>query len=119
MPEWDFDDRRGWRYSTGGRPVELAWQMLSLLSGEQPAPDDLTTLEHDLVDVLRMKILPVVLGAGGRLFGETSGAKAMRLVNAQSVEGVAVLTYERVRDTWGSDVFPSRTGHSAKSAAPR
>ena len=41
MAEWDFDDRRGWRYSTGGRPVELAWQMLRLLSGEQPAPEDL------------------------------------------------------------------------------
>lgn len=56
-------------------------------------------LEHDLVDVLRVKILPVVLGAGDRLFGETSGAKAMRLVSALTFEGVAVLTYERVRDT--------------------
>ena len=44
MAEWDFDDRRVWRYSTGGRPVELARQMLSLLSAEQPAPEDLTTL---------------------------------------------------------------------------
>ena len=50
MGEWDFDDRRGWRYSTGGRPVELAWQMLSLLSGEQPAPEDLTTLSSIVTD---------------------------------------------------------------------
>lgn len=44
MSEWDFDDRRGWRYTTGGRPVELAWQMLSLLSAEEPANEDKTAL---------------------------------------------------------------------------
>jgi dihydrofolate reductase len=56
-------------------------------------------MEHDLVDELRLKIFPVVVGAGERLFGETSDKKAMRLVDAQTVEGdVAFLTYERVRD---------------------
>jgi dihydrofolate reductase len=59
----------------------------------------LTLLGHDLVDELRLKIFPVVVGAGERLFGETSDKKAMRLVDAQTVEGdVAFLTYERVRD---------------------
>jgi dihydrofolate reductase len=58
-----------------------------------------TLMEHDLVDELRLKIFPVVLGAGERLFGETSDKKAMRLVATQTVEGdVVVLTYERVRD---------------------
>ncbi len=58
-----------------------------------------TLMEHDLVDELRLKIFPVVVGAGERLFGETSDKKAMRLVDAQTVEGdVAFLTYERVRD---------------------
>jgi dihydrofolate reductase len=58
-----------------------------------------TLMEHDLVDELRLKIFPVVVGAGERLFGETSDKKPMRLVDAQTVEGdVAFLTYERVRD---------------------
>jgi dihydrofolate reductase len=55
-------------------------------------------MEHDLVDELRLKVFPVVLGAGERLFGETSDKKPMRLVDTQILEGgVAVLTYERAR----------------------
>jgi dihydrofolate reductase len=56
-----------------------------------------TLMQHDLVDELRLKVYPVVLGAGERLFGETSDKKPMRLVDTQTVDGdVAFLTYERV-----------------------
>ena len=58
-----------------------------------------TLVEHDLVDELRLKVFPVVLGAGDRLFGETTGKRAMRLVDVRTLDGdTACLTYERVAD---------------------
>jgi dihydrofolate reductase len=57
-------------------------------------------IDHDLVDEIRLTVFPVVLGAGERLFGETSDKKAMRLVDARTVgDGLAFLTYEFVRVT--------------------
>ena len=74
-----------------------------------------TLIEHDLVDELRLMIYPVVLGAGERLFGETSDKKPMRLVDTQTVgDGIAILTYEPVRD---AERAPDGAGLQDKRAA--
>ena len=95
----------GWNNSTvlKGDVVNGVWKLKQELTGDIVVPASFqlvhVLMEHDLVDELRLKIFPVVLGAGERLFGGTSDKKPMRLVDIRTVEGnVAFLTYERVRD---------------------
>jgi dihydrofolate reductase len=58
-----------------------------------------TLMEHDLVDELRLTVFPVTVGAGQRLFGETSDKRPLRLIHAKTVgNGLAHLTYERARE---------------------
>jgi dihydrofolate reductase len=55
-----------------------------------------TLMEHDLVDELRLLVFPVALGAGERLFGETSDKRPLRLIHTKTIgSGLAHLTYER------------------------
>ena len=58
-----------------------------------------TLIEQDLVDEVRLKIFPVALGVGERLFGETSDKRPLRLIHTKTVgNGLAHLTYERARE---------------------
>ena len=94
-----------WNNSTvlkGGDPVAEVSKLRQDLAGRILVPASFQLLralmEHDLVDELRLKIFPVVLGAGERLFGETGDKKPMRLLDTQTLDdGVAILTYEARR----------------------
>ena len=58
-----------------------------------------TLLKNDLVDELWLKIYPVTLGNGKRLFGEGAIANAFKLQKSQtSPSGVIVASYERDGD---------------------
>lgn len=53
-------------------------------------------LERDLVDEIRLKVFPVVLGAGDRLFGPIRHRQALRLLDLRTLDGdITYLTYER------------------------
>jgi dihydrofolate reductase len=98
-----------WNNSTvlGGDAVEEVLRLKRELDGDIVVHGSIrlarTLIEHDLVDELRLKVYPVVLGAGERLFGERPDNKPMRLIDSQTVgAAVAILTYEPVRDTDGS-----------------
>jgi dihydrofolate reductase len=57
-------------------------------------------VETDLVDEYRLMVFPVVLGAGKRLFGETSDKATLRLLDSKTVgDGISILTYEPARNS--------------------
>jgi dihydrofolate reductase len=94
-----------WSNSTvlKGDVLEEVSKLKHELEGEIVVPASFqlvrSLMEHDLVDELRLKMFPVVLGAGARLFGETSDKKAVRLVDTQTLEGgVVFLTYKVFRE---------------------
>jgi dihydrofolate reductase len=92
-----------WNNSTvlEGDVVDAVSTLKQEIKGEIAVPGSFQLvrmlLEHDLVDELRLKFFPIVLGDWDRLFGETSAKKPLLLVDSQTVDGdVAVLTYEVV-----------------------
>jgi len=55
-----------------------------------------TLLKHDLVDELWLKIFPIMLGAGKRLFAEGTIPAAFKLTDSKvSPKGVIIANYER------------------------
>jgi dihydrofolate reductase len=58
-----------------------------------------TLLQHDLVDELWLKIFPIVLGTGKRLFAGGTIPAAFTLTGSQvSPAGVIIASYERAGD---------------------
>jgi dihydrofolate reductase len=93
-----------WNNSTvlKGDVVNEVAKLKRELNGEINVPGSFqllrTLMEHDLVDELRLKVFPVVLGAGERLFGETSDKVPLRLVDSRTLgEDIAYLAYELAR----------------------
>ncbi len=96
--------------------LKLAWENSVLLGGDvaeqvkklksEGGPDlqvwgssnlAQTLLKHDLVDVLRLKIFPITLGNGKRLFAEGTIPLAFKLIDSTvSPAGVIIANYERV-----------------------
>jgi dihydrofolate reductase len=96
----------GWNNSTlvRGDVVTEVSNLKRDLKGEINVPGSIrlarTLIEHDLVDELRLMVYPVVLGAGERLFGETSDKKSLQLVDTLTVgDGIVILSYRPARYT--------------------
>jgi dihydrofolate reductase len=103
------------KYVASHAPMELTWEHSVLLKGDvvdevnklkaQDGPElqvhgsgnfIQTLLKHDLVDELWLKIFPITLGMGKRLFAEGTTAAAFTLREAQmSPRGVIVASYDR------------------------
>jgi dihydrofolate reductase len=94
----------GWNNSTvlAGDVTQEVSKLKQELDGEIVVAGSIrlvrTLMDHDLVDELRLMIYPVVLGAGERLFGETSDQRPVRLVETRAVDDLAYLTYVVVRE---------------------
>lgn len=57
-----------------------------------------TLARHDLVDEYRLMVYPTVLGAGKRLFGETSAPARFRLTDTKRAGDTVILTFVPVRN---------------------
>jgi dihydrofolate reductase len=86
-----------------GDVVDEVSRLKQKLDGEIVVPASFqlvrTLMERDLVDELRLKIHPVVIGDGRRLFGETGSKKPLRLLKSTTLDrDIGYLTYQVVRD---------------------
>jgi dihydrofolate reductase len=98
-------DDLDWNNSTllRGDAVDEVSRLKQKLDGEVVVPASFqlarTLIERGLVDELRLKIHPVVLGDGKSLFGAISDKKPLRLLGSRTIDGdIVYLTYEVVRD---------------------
>jgi dihydrofolate reductase len=106
------------KYVVSHRPVSLDWEGTIPISGNvvekindikaEDGPElqvhgsgnlIQTLLKHDLVDELWLKIFPVVLGSGKRLFADGAIPSGWEILKSQvSPSGVVVASYARAGD---------------------
>ena len=101
------------KYVVSRQKRDLSWQHSILITGDvvaelkrlkQQDGNDLwvhgsgnfiqTLLKHDLVDEFWLKIFPITLGSGKRLFGEGTQPASLRLIDSKiSTTGIIIATY--------------------------
>jgi dihydrofolate reductase len=66
-----------------------------------------TLFKHDLVDDLWLKVFPITLGTGKRLFGEGTIPAAFKLMHSEATpSGVIIASYERAGDVKTGSLGP-------------
>src|SRR3989344_2942164 len=103
------------KYVVSDQPIDLTWKesilihddvvanMKALKAGDGPVLHVWgssvllqTLLKNDLVDELRLKIFPVTLGTGKRLFAEGTIPAAFELLDSQALpSGIILANYKR------------------------
>lgn len=103
------------KYVVSDEPMELTWKNSELITGDDVVEQlkklkgsdgsDIkvhgsskvaqTLLENDLVDELCLMTFPVVLGAGKRLFGESSVPAAFEMTDSLITKNGVILAYYR------------------------
>jgi dihydrofolate reductase len=103
------------KYVVSEKGVDLAWKESILINGDVAAKIKAlkaedgpafhvwgstvllqTLLENDLVDELRLRIYPLTLGSGKRLFGEGTIPAAFELIDSQTLKsGIILANYKR------------------------
>ncbi len=106
------------KYVVSDTPIDLTWQESILISDgvvakikalkEEDGPMlqvwgsgklIQTLLKNDLVDELRLRIFPVTIGTGKRLFAEGTIPAAFELIDSQALpSGVILANYKRLGD---------------------
>ncbi len=109
---------RARKYVVSDQPVDLGWKESILIEDDVASKIQAlkkedgpvfhvwgssvliqTLLKNDLVDELRLRIYPVTLGAGKRLFGEGTIPAAFELIDSQTLpSGVILANYKRDGD---------------------
>src|SRR5438105_12732038 len=103
------------KYAVSGKGVDLTWKESILIDGDVVSKLKAlkkehgpvfhvwgsskliqTLLKNDLVDELRLRIYPITLGSGKRLFGEGTIPAAFELIDSIAIpSGVIMANYKR------------------------